>query len=209
MTVAPVVTLSGRAYDGPIANATISVTVGEKTYTATANADGVYTLDIGAVDPDAFITITATGAEGEEHVELVSIAGSFGSLHAVAGDDGILDTSESGSVNVTNLSTAKAVLMIQANGGNDITDDATLVTSESLVSGDDVLYLATIIKLVIDGGYDLPEGTASTLDLVNEWAEDDPARLRVEQGEEREFARVLVEGGIRKEKERKKKRNLD
>lgn len=168
ITVAPVVTLSGRAYDGPIANATITVTVGDKTYTATADADGVYTLNIGAIDPDAFITISATGGEGQEHVELISIAGSFGALQAAAGDDGVLETSESGSVNVTNLSTAKAVLMIEANGGNDITDDATLVTSESLVSGDDVLYLATVIKLVIDGGYDLPEGTSSTLDLVKD-----------------------------------------
>lgn len=168
ITVAPVVTLSGRAYDGPIANATISVTVGDKTYTATADEDGVYTLDIGAVDPSAFITISATGSEGQEHVELVSIAGSFGALQMAAGDDGVLDTEESGSVNVTNLSTAKAVLMIEANGGTDITDDATLITSESLVSGDDVLYLATVIKLVIDGGYALPEGTTSTLDLVKD-----------------------------------------
>lgn len=168
ITVAPVVTLSGRAYDGPISNAKITVTVGEKTYTATADDDGIYTIDVGAVDPSAFITISATGGDGQENVELVSIAGSFGALQSAAGDDGVLETSESGNVNVTNLSTAKAVLMIQANGGDDITDDATLVTSESLVSGDDILYLATVIKLVIDGGYELPAGTTSTLDLVKD-----------------------------------------
>lgn len=166
VAVAPVIELSGIVYDGPIANATVTVTVGDRTYTATANADGSYSVNVGAIDPDAFITIQATGAEGQEQVELLSIAGSFGALQAAAGDDGVLDESDSGSVNVTNVSTAKAVLMIQANGGNDIADDETLATAESNVSGDDLLYLATVIKLVIDGGHDLPSGVDSTLDLV-------------------------------------------
>jgi len=173
VTVAPVITLSGQVYDGPIADATITVTVGDRTYTATADANGVYTIDIGAIDPDAFITITATGGEGQEHVELVSIAGSFAALSTAAGDDGVLETTESGNVNVTNLSTAKAVLMIQANGGNDITDDATLTTAESNVSGDDLLYLATVIKLIVDGGYTLPTGVTSTLDLVKDSTKTD------------------------------------
>ena len=168
VTVAPVVTLSGQVYDGPIANATITVTINDKTYTATADGDGVYTLNVGSIDPDAFITISAVGSTGQEHVELVSIAGSFGALQEAAGEDGVLEPEESANVNVTNLSTAKAVLMIEANGGEDITDDATLATAESNVSGDDLLYLATVIKLVVDGGYDLPSGTASTLDLVKD-----------------------------------------
>ncbi|HEX6927907.1 MAG TPA: hypothetical protein VF267_01560 [Gammaproteobacteria bacterium] len=164
--VAPVVALSGRVYDGPIANAIVTVTVGDRTYTATADADGVYTLNIGAVDPDAFVTISATGAEGQEHVELLSVAGSFSALQTAAGDDGVLEAAESGNINVTNLSTAKAVLMIDANGGEAITDDSTFATLEANVSGDDLLYLATVIKLVVDGGFDLPEGVDSTLELI-------------------------------------------
>lgn len=166
--VAPVIALSGTVYDGPIPNAVVTVTIDGRSYTATADENGVYTLNIGAIDPAAFVTIGATGGEGQEHVELMSIAGSFGALSEAAGDDGVLETSESGNVNVTNLSTAKAVLMIEANGGADISDDATLATAESNVSGDDVLYLATVIKLVIDGGYDLPAGVGSTLDLVKD-----------------------------------------
>lgn len=168
VTVAPAITLNGQVYDSPIANALVTVTVGDKSYTATADANGEYTLDIGAVDPNAFVTITATGIGEQENVELMSIAGSFGALSSAAGEGGILETSESGSVNITNLSTAKAVLMIAANGGEDITDDAMLATSESLVSGDDLLYLATVIKLVVDGGYDLPAGTNSTLELIKD-----------------------------------------
>lgn len=168
VTVAPVVALSGRVYDGPIANAGLTITVGDRSYTATADADGNYMVNIGAVDPDAFVTISAVGAEAQENAELLSIAGSFGALRAAAGDDGVLEDGESGSVNVTNLSTAKAVLMIKANGGNDIADAETLANSETLVNGDDLLYLATVIKLVIDGGYALPEGVSSTLDLVRD-----------------------------------------
>lgn len=168
VAVAPVIAMAGRIYDGPIAGANVTVTVGDRTYTAVADADGYYTVNVGSIDPDAFITITATGGEGQEHVELVSIAASFATLQAAAGDDGVLKDDESGAVDVTNLSTAKAVLMIEANDGEPITTDDAAANAEKNVNGDEMIRLATVIKLVVDGGFTLPDGVESTLDLVGD-----------------------------------------
>lgn len=168
VTVAPVIGFAGRVYDGPLAGATVTITVGDRTYTAVADDDGNYEVNAGSIDPDAFITITATGGEGQENVELLSIASSFAALQSAAGDDGVLEDSESGAVDVTNISTAKAVLMIRANGGEPIDNDAAAEDAEKNVNGDEMIRLATVIKLVVDGGYDLPEGVKSTLDLVDD-----------------------------------------
>ncbi|HET6724643.1 MAG TPA: hypothetical protein VFH85_01385 [Gammaproteobacteria bacterium] len=168
VTVAPTVSLQGKVVDGPIGGATVTVTIGDKTYTATAGADGSYTLDVGAVDPDAFITITATGTGGQSNVQLISIAGTFGALADAAGDDAILAPSESDSVDVTNLSTAQAVLILAANDGDTPTDDAALTDLQKSVDGDALLELATVIKLVVDEGVPLPDGVDNTLDLVQD-----------------------------------------
>src|SRR5690606_18793538 len=74
VAVAPVIELNGRVYDGPIANALVTITIDGRSYTATADGDGVYTLMVGAIDPDAVVQIRATGATGSEHIELMSIA---------------------------------------------------------------------------------------------------------------------------------------
>ncbi len=166
VTIAPVIAMVGRVYDGPLAGATVTMTVGDRTYVATADANGNYELNVGSVDPQAFVTITATGGEGQENVELMSIAGSFGALQAAAGEDGVLDDSEGNSVNVTNLSTAKAVLMIEANDGEPIDSDDEAAAAEKDVNGDEMIRLATVIKLVVDGGFELPADVESTLDLV-------------------------------------------
>lgn len=168
VTVAPVIAMAGRVYDGPLAGATVSVTVGERTYTAVSDENGNYTVNVGSLDPDALITISAVGGEGEEHVELLSIAASFATLQTAAGEDGVLEDDESGTVDVTNLSTAKAVLMIEANGGEPITSEEQAVAAEKNVNGNEMIRLATVIKLVVDGGFDLPEGVESTLDLVDD-----------------------------------------
>ncbi|HET6724641.1 MAG TPA: hypothetical protein VFH85_01375 [Gammaproteobacteria bacterium] len=168
VTVAPTVTMQGRVVDGPISNATVTVTIGDKTYTATAGADGTYTLNVGAVDPDAFISITATGTGDQSNVQLISIAGTFDALATAAGDDAILAPSESTAVNVTNLSTAQAALILDANDGDMPTDDAALTDLQKSIDSDAMLELATVIKLVIDKNVPLPDGVDNTLDLVKD-----------------------------------------
>ncbi|HET6724638.1 MAG TPA: hypothetical protein VFH85_01360 [Gammaproteobacteria bacterium] len=168
VSVAPTIKLQGKVVDGPIANAIVTVTIGDKTYTATAADDGTYTLTVGAIDPDAFITINATGSGDQSNVQLVHIAGTFGALETAAGDDAVLDSSDSGTTDVTNVSTAQAALMLEVNDGQAPTDDATLTDLQKSVDGDALIQLATVIKLVIDEGVPLPDGVDNTMDLVTD-----------------------------------------
>ncbi len=168
ITVLPAVGLSAKVYDGPLAGAKVTVTVGDQVYTATSDANGAFTLFIGSPDPGAMILIEAVGGADQAFAELISIAGTFGALVAAAGDDGMVDASESGAVNVTNISTAKAVLMIAANGDEMPADDDAIGELEKSIDSNAILELATVIKLVIDEGAALPQGVGSTLDLVRD-----------------------------------------
>ncbi len=71
---------------------------------------------------------------------------------------------------VTNVSTAEAVLLAQANGGQPVDTDALLNSLGSAVNGQDVLDLATAIKLAVDSAaeYPLPEGYTSILALASD-----------------------------------------
>lgn len=170
VTVDPAVMLKGKVTDGPIAGATVTVTVGSQTYTTTAAADGTYSINIGAVDPSAFVTITATGGSGQGNVKLVSFAGTAGALLTASGSNGTLDgtvsTSDAGAVDATNLSTAEAALIMAANGGNPPSTDTQLTDLQKSVDSSALLQLATVIKLVVDDGIPLPSGVSNTLALA-------------------------------------------
>lgn len=166
-------TLKGAVTDNPIANAVVTATVGDETFTATADASGNYSLDIEIEEADAsqFVTLAARGAGEQSFVEFTSLAGSFQSLVSQAGD-GTLLSSENFATQITNVSTAEAVLLKDANGGQPITSDALLTSLGSSLNGQDVLDLATAIKLVVDdsANYPLPAGQTSVLALVSDAA---------------------------------------
>lgn len=167
-------TLTGMVTDQPIANAEVTATIGDQTFNATAGADGAYTLEM-EVEPtevDGFVTLTARGVGDQSFVEFTSLAGSFQSLATQAGDDGTLSSSENFSTQITNVSTAQAVYLQQANGGNPITTDSALVSLGSQINAQDVLTLAAVIKLAVDDPTNnpLPEGQTSILALASDSA---------------------------------------
>lgn len=169
VTVQETVSISGKVVDSPIADATVTVTIGGETYTTTADAEGVYTLDVTFVDGTELLTITAQGSadNSQEYVELVSALPSLASLAAAAGDDGVLDRSEAAGTNVTNVTTASHTLMVEANGGEAPTDDEALSVAQEAVDPNELLEVSAVIKLIIDNdSFSLPEGTTSVLDLV-------------------------------------------
>ncbi|MAL83829.1 MAG: hypothetical protein CMF11_05725 [Idiomarina sp.] len=169
ITVQQSVSISGKVVDSPIANATVTVSIGGETYTATADAEGAYTLDVTFVDGSELLTLMAQGsAENEqEYVELVSALPSLASLAQAAGDDGVLDRSEAAGTNVTNVTTAGHTLMVEANGGEAPTDEEALSTAQEAVDPNELLEVSAVIKLIIDNeNFSLPEGTESVLDLV-------------------------------------------
>src|SRR6188768_943386 len=142
-------TLAGAVTDNPIVNAEVTATIGSETFNATADAQGVYSLDveIDEANKDKFITLTAKGVGDQSFVEFTSLAGSFQSLATQAGDDGKLQSTENFATQITNVSTAQAVFLQEANGGVPITTDAALQSVVGQVNAQDVLDLAAAIKL--------------------------------------------------------------
>ncbi|GFE91609.1 carboxypeptidase-like regulatory domain-containing protein [Steroidobacter agaridevorans] len=165
------VTLAGTVTDAPIANAVVTATIGDETFTATADANGVYSLEI-AVDEDAtggFVTLSARGVGSQSYVEFTSLAGTFASLQSQAGDDGTLSNAENFATQITNVSTAQAVLLKEANGGNPIADEESLRALSATLNSQEVLDLATAIKLYVDdsANYPMPDGETSLLALMS------------------------------------------
>lgn len=163
--------LRGAVTDEPIANAQVTATIGGQTFTATANAQGEYalTIEIAEADADEFVTLSARGVGAQAFVEFTSLAGSFQSLAAAAGADGTLTASENFTTQITNVSTATAVLMREANGGAAVNSDAALTSLSAQVNAQDVLDLAAVIKLAVDDpeNFPLPENQTSILALAS------------------------------------------
>jgi hypothetical protein len=165
-------TLKGAVTDEPIANAQVTATIGTESFSATAGADGSYSLDIeiDEANKDQFITLTAKGVGDQSFVEFTSLAGSFNALATQAGDDGTLLSSENFATQITNVSTAQAVFLKEANGGEPITTDAALQSLAGQMNAQDVLDLAAAIKLAVDDAANnpLPEGATSILALASD-----------------------------------------
>ena len=166
-------TLQGLVTDGPIANANITINVGEQEFTATADENGAYSTQLSLDDSltQQFVSITATGAESNSPVKLVSLLGNYDELVASAGEDGVLTKDEVFGVNVTNVTTAKAALMEDANGDNAITTKTAFDEAAKSYDGSLVLDFATAIKLVVDYSADntelaLPADISDTFALV-------------------------------------------
>jgi hypothetical protein len=163
-------TLTGAVTDEPIPNAQVTATIGTETFNATADGQGGYSLDIeiDEANQDKFITLTAKGVGDQSFVEFTSLAGSFQSLASQAGEDDTLQSTENFATQITNVSTAQAVFMQEANGGDPIVSDTVLQSVAGKVNAQDVLDLAAAIKLVVDDAANnpLPEGTTSILALA-------------------------------------------
>lgn len=163
--------LRGKVTDEPIADATVQASVDGHTFVTQADADGNYSLEVIGVD-GGMVTMGAQGTGAQSAANFLSVVGDFDRLQQEAGSDGELTREENNQVQVTNLSTAQAHLLQVANDGAPITDDAQLVAARESLDNGQLLRQAAAIKLVVDGGYPLPEGIVDTLSLIS-----DPAAL--------------------------------
>jgi hypothetical protein len=168
-------TITGLATDAPIADAQIEVVVAgrEETVDVVADSSGAYTVDLVLDDSEAaaFISIEAKGVGDQSSAGLISLLGSAELLAEQAGDDGELTADESFSVNVTNLSTAQYALTKLANDGEEITSDEQLANLSETLNYEEVMILATAIKVAIDKAGNntdlaLPTDIPDTLALV-------------------------------------------
>ncbi len=168
------VTLTGLVTDGPILNANINVSVGDQSFTATADENGVYSVELLVDDSysDQIVNVTATGAETNSPVKLVSLLGDFATVDAASGGDDVVTKNELFGVNVTNMTTAIAALMEDANSELAITNSIQFVEASKGLDSSLVIPLATAIKLVIDYSAQnpelaLPDGVEDTFELVS------------------------------------------
>lgn len=162
-----IVQLQGQVVDSPIAGATVSVMVGGHNFTAVADANGYYVLDIASLDGTGFVTMMATGTSASgAPVEFASVVGEIARLANQAGNDGVLTLDENNQVNVTHLSTAQYALLTDANGGTPVSSDGSLRQLTQSIDINKLLELAAIIQMVVDGGKPLPAGVNSVLELV-------------------------------------------
>ena len=123
------------------------------------------------MEVNAFISIEARGVGEQSTAGLISLLGTAGQLSKQAGEDGELTSDESFAVNVTNVTTAQYALAKLANNGEDFTSDEQLAEISEKLNYDEVMTLATAIKVAIDKAVDnadlaLPDGIPDTLALV-------------------------------------------
>ena len=159
--------LKGVVSDGPIANALVTATVGSKTFTATADALGAYSLPLQTDNLSDAIQLSASGVGTQSMVKLTSLLGDVAALAKLADKDGQLSSAQTQATQVTHYSTALAALVKESNADQAPATQAKLDELSVAVSGDRLIELATAIKLVVDKGVALPAGVADTAALVN------------------------------------------
>jgi hypothetical protein len=172
--------IKGTVTDAPIANAVVTAEVAGVTYTATANANGEYVLEI-KLAPDAgdeLIILMAT-APNSAAVLFHSILGNAADIRAAAGNDTTLTNAELFATNVTNVTSAYYALLAQANNGAVPTTKAGLSQAALNVEAELLLPFATAVKLVLDysaGNADL--ALPATFTTVAEWLANRDAVLK-------------------------------
>lgn len=158
--------LRGKATDAPLSGATVSATVDGHTFTTVADAAGDYALAVISTD-GGMVTLAAQGTGPQAVANFQAYLGDFTRLQDEAGSDGILSRDENHAVQVTNVSTAQAVLAREALAGVPITDDAALAQALESLDYARVMRAAAAIKLAVDEGFALPAGVPDTLALVS------------------------------------------
>jgi len=158
-------TLKGQVTDGPIANAAVTATVGGKPFTATADAQGAYTLNLQTEQLGDTVQLSASGVGTQSKVKLLALLGDVAALAKLADKDGLVGTAQTQATQITHYSTALAALVTEA-GGATAPTQAKLDELSSTVSAERLIELATAIKLVVDKGVALPNGVADTAALV-------------------------------------------
>jgi hypothetical protein len=168
VTISAKLTFTGKATDEPLANATVTAKVGNNTYTAVTDVQGNYSVPVVSSTPGDFISITAQGTGVQSHVKLVSLVGDSRTAATAAGVDRTLVADELPGVNVTNVTTALYAQMKRLNNGVVPATQSSLNAAAALVSSQQVLQMAALIKLVADTGtgVSLPSGASDTLALV-------------------------------------------
>lgn len=160
--------VQGQVTDAPIPGAIVTFTIGDLTFTTVADGNGFYELLIGSDDEDAVVIARARGAGGQAFVDFRGILGIFGGLHGLA-DGEVLNDSLLHAVNITNVSTARFILLTRFLNGQPPATAEELAEAEARLYTNDLINIAVAIKVIVDNpDFDLPDGFASIFDFASD-----------------------------------------
>lgn len=156
------VTISGLVTDMPIADAQVTATVDGVTYEAAARTDatGAFEIEISSATPDALVQLEAITDDGI--VEFIALERTFQAYFDEANNGTTPET------NITNVTTAQFLLAVEQTVDGTIDDLAELTEASAAVDPNELLDVATAIKVVVDSvdGVILPAEHDSVLDLA-------------------------------------------
>lgn len=168
-------TIAGLVTDGPISNARVSLTLGDETFSATADEDGNYSLDLQLSNMTDVVLLNALGSEenAQENVELVSFVGNAAELLTTMGDDRLIDASIKPEANITHVSTASFLLVQEANQGNTPDSFAAFSSLMETLNSQNLVELAAFINILVDNpDFTVAEGETTLSVLLNEQAQN-------------------------------------
>ena len=153
------VTLSGRVIDSPIANASVSVSINGNTHSTVADSQGYYELPVVLTSStdNTLVRLTAQGAaeHGQQHITLSSRLVTADELLALRQDTAVLDRSKLAGTQVTQITTARDILLLMLSDESITSDNISLL--ELQLDVEKLLQIAGVIKLIIDeAAYSLP-----------------------------------------------------
>ncbi|WP_299809166.1 Ig-like domain-containing protein [uncultured Shewanella sp.] len=161
VTVNHTLTISGLVTDSPIANALVSIAIGDDLFEVEADSNGNYSLPITINDMSALVLINAKGSadQNQENVELITVAGQTSTLLTKAGEERQLTNEENNLTNVTHVSTANYLLAEDRAESGEITSEQQFNQLASEVSPEELVQTSAFIKLLVDNAnFDIPEG---------------------------------------------------
>ncbi|NMH59155.1 PKD domain-containing protein [Alteromonas ponticola] len=170
-------TINGQATDNPLANATIVLMLdGQDTeQTTTTDENGNYSFDITLDEGQTskFVSLKAVGSGEQSDAVLISLMADFNTLVELAGEDGVLGLNENSASSITHITTAKYGLMLTDSGEEDIFSEEAYEVYSASLDAEDILNLATAIKVAIDKALvneelSLPSDLENTLQLVEQ-----------------------------------------
>ncbi|AWF83160.1 hypothetical protein BTJ40_21370 [Microbulbifer sp. A4B17] len=157
--------VQGRLIDGPTTNAIIQVFAGDSLVLTNSSPDGTYSvqIDLDETQYEDVVKIVATSQDNSK-IKFASTLGPFSSLIKYAGDDGVLESSESYSVNISSVSTAVSAIL---EAENDFIGKSFEEWEKALklVDAERTFSVATAIKIFIDysdKGISIPEEVENT-----------------------------------------------
>ena len=159
--------LTGIAYDDPLANAEVTLSFGDDTFTATTDSEGRYAFDITVSENARSLQLRALGVGEQTHVELLSRMSGIEDIIALASEQEGRELSHNdfGFLKVSHISTALEAMYRDYMRSNPNGIEEAFLAS---VDAQNLIRLAGFIKVFADNpDFSLPEGVTTASLFVN------------------------------------------